>query len=83
MTPLNAKGLLKALQENLAKYEEKFGEIRMPADAGFEAQDRGIGFQHEARLGHVSALPAPAAIGSWPPFLPSPRSVLYSDRSGT
>jgi hypothetical protein len=46
MTPLNAKLLLKALQENLAKYEEKFGEIRMPADAGFEAQDRGIGFRH-------------------------------------
>ena len=46
MTPLNAKLLLKALQDNLAKYEEKFGEIRMPADAGFEAQERGIGFRH-------------------------------------
>lgn len=46
MTPLNAKLLLKALQDNLAKYEEKFGEVRLPAEAGFEAQDRTIGFRH-------------------------------------
>ncbi len=46
MTPLNAKLLLKALQDNLAKYEEKFGEIRLPAEAGFAAQERMIGFKH-------------------------------------
>lgn len=46
LTPLNAKLLLKALQDNLVKYEEKFGEVRLPSDAGFEAPDRGIGFKH-------------------------------------
>jgi hypothetical protein len=46
MTPLNAKLLLKALQDNLAKYEEKFGEVRLPAEAGFEAQERALGFRH-------------------------------------
>ncbi len=37
MTPLNAKLLLIALQDNLSKYEAKYGEIRIPSDAGFEA----------------------------------------------
>ncbi len=46
MTPLNAKLLLKALQENLAKYEEKFGEIRLPPEAGFDTHDRALGFRH-------------------------------------
>lgn len=46
MTPLNAKLLLKALQDNLAKYEEKFGEIRLPAEVGFEAQEKTMGFRH-------------------------------------
>ncbi len=46
LTPLNAKLLLKALQDNLAKYEEKFGEVRMPSDMGFEAAERSIGFKH-------------------------------------
>jgi hypothetical protein len=46
LTPLNAKLLLKALQDNLARYEEKFGEVRLPVEAGFEAQDRSIGFKH-------------------------------------
>ncbi len=46
LTPLNAKLLLKALQDNLTKYEEKFGEVRLPSDAGFEAPDRAIGFKH-------------------------------------
>ena len=46
MTPLNAKLLLKALQENIGKYEEKFGEVRMPSDTGFQAPDRSIGFKH-------------------------------------
>jgi len=46
LTPLNAKLLLKALQDNLAKYEEQFGEIRLPSEAGFEAQERSLGFKH-------------------------------------
>lgn len=37
MTPLNAKLLLQALRENLAHYEERFGEINLPADMGFQA----------------------------------------------
>jgi len=32
LTPLNAKLLLRALQENLAKYEARFGEIVIPGD---------------------------------------------------
>ncbi len=46
LTPLNAKLLLKALQDNLAKYEEKFGEVRLPSEMGFEGMDRSIGFKH-------------------------------------
>ena len=30
MTPLNAKLFLRALQDNLAKYESRYGEIDMP-----------------------------------------------------
>ena len=32
MTPLNAKLTLRALQENLAKYEATFGEIAIPGE---------------------------------------------------
>ena len=46
MTPLNTKLLLRALQDNLAKYEERFGEVRVPSEVGFEASDRSIGFKH-------------------------------------
>ena len=46
MTPLNAKLLLRALQDNLSKYEERFGEVRVPNDAGFDAPERSIGFKH-------------------------------------
>lgn len=46
MTPLNAKLLLRALQDNLAKYEERFGEVRVPSESGFEAPDRTLGFKH-------------------------------------
>jgi hypothetical protein len=46
MTPLNAKLLLKALQENIGKFEDKFGEVRMPSDTSFQAPDRSIGFKH-------------------------------------
>jgi len=30
LTPANAKMLLKALEENIARYEEQFGEIPLP-----------------------------------------------------
>ncbi len=39
MTPLNAKLLLKALQDNLAKYEAKYGEIPTPGDSGGLARE--------------------------------------------
>ena len=42
MTPMNAKLLLRALSENLAAFEGKFGEIRTP-EQGFH-EDRPIGF---------------------------------------
>lgn len=32
LTPLNAKLLLRALQENLGKYEARFGEIVIPGE---------------------------------------------------
>ena len=31
MTPMHAKMMLKALAENLQKYEAQFGEIKLPA----------------------------------------------------
>jgi hypothetical protein len=37
-TPLHAKLLLRALSENLAKYEEQFGEIKLPAEGDALAQ---------------------------------------------
>jgi hypothetical protein len=46
MTPLNAKLLLRALQENLANFEERFGEVRLPVDTGFGSPDRTLGFKH-------------------------------------
>ncbi len=42
MTPLNAKMLLRALGENLGRYEEKYGEIKLPQ----EEEERPIGFRH-------------------------------------
>ncbi len=42
MTPLNAKTLLRALQENLGRYEERYGEIKLPQ----EEEERPIGFRH-------------------------------------
>ena len=32
-TPLHAKLLLRALNDNLEKYEEQFGEVKLPSDA--------------------------------------------------
>lgn len=45
MTPMNAKLLHHALGENLAKFEEQFGEIKTP-ERGFE-QQRAIGFKKQ------------------------------------
>ena len=43
MTPMHAKLLHRALGENLAKFEEKFGEIKTP-DQGFEPPVERMGF---------------------------------------
>ncbi len=43
LTPMNAKLLHRALGDNLAKYEEKFGEIHTP-DRGFEPPAERMGF---------------------------------------
>jgi hypothetical protein len=37
-TPMHAKLLLRALNENLQKYEEQFGEIKLPAGGDALAQ---------------------------------------------
>jgi hypothetical protein len=37
-TPLHAKLLLRALSDNLEKYEEQFGEIKLPAEGDALAQ---------------------------------------------
>lgn len=42
MTPQHAKGLLKALQENIGRYEKQFGEIKLH---GSPLGERPIGFQ--------------------------------------
>lgn len=43
MTPMNAKLVHKALGENLAKFEEKYGEVKLP-DQGFEPHVERMGF---------------------------------------
>ena len=43
MTPMNAKLLLRALQTNLGRYEEQFGEIKTPDQP---PEDRSLGFAH-------------------------------------
>lgn len=40
MTPQNAKSVLKTLEDNLKKYEEKFGEIKIQG----EVDQKNIGF---------------------------------------
>jgi hypothetical protein len=40
MTPQNAKSLLKTLDDNLKKYEEKFGEIKLQG----MSEEKNIGF---------------------------------------
>jgi hypothetical protein len=39
VTPLNAKLLLRALQENLAKYEASFGEVMLPGQGSDLARE--------------------------------------------
>ena len=34
MAPQNAKALLKALENNISRYEQQYGEIKIPGDAG-------------------------------------------------
>jgi len=41
MTPQHAKSLIKALEDNLEKYEKQFGEIKLHSDQ----QSAGIGFK--------------------------------------
>ena len=43
MTPTNAKALHKALEDNLAKYEKRFGEIKI-APEELAAHERPLGF---------------------------------------
>lgn len=43
MTPINAKLLLRALTENLSKFEAQYGEIKTP-EHGF-LDDRRLGFK--------------------------------------
>jgi len=44
MTPANAQSLQRALADNLAKYEAKFGAL--PTRDKDSDQERGIGFRH-------------------------------------
>jgi hypothetical protein len=44
MTPMNAKLLLRALGENLDKFEDQYGEIQTP-EQGFGPEDRPVGFR--------------------------------------
>ncbi len=43
MAPMNAKALLKALTENIKKYEDKFGEIKLHVDPNQSSKN--IGFE--------------------------------------
>lgn len=42
LTPLHAKGLLKALEENIKKFEDRFGEIKT---TGSKHESKNFGFQ--------------------------------------
>jgi len=45
MTPQHAKSLLRALQENIKKYEEQYSEIKVITQPGGNIKQ--FGFQHE------------------------------------
>jgi len=44
MTPMNAKLLLRALNENLEKFEDQFGEIRLTDQSNSFGEGRPLGF---------------------------------------
>ncbi len=46
MTPMNAKLLKQALEDNLKKFEKQFGEIKTP-ESGFGQPQRSMGFNVE------------------------------------
>jgi len=46
LTPQHAKGLLKALEDNIKKFEDRFGEIKTTAD---KSGARNFGFQTEGK----------------------------------
>ena len=50
VTPMHAKLLHRALGENLAKFEDKYGEIKTPQE-GFQ-EERPIGFHRESLRGN-------------------------------
>ena len=43
MAPMNAKALLKALTENIKRFEDKFGEIKLHTDPNQPSKN--IGFE--------------------------------------
>ena len=40
LTPIHAKALLKALEDNIGKYEKAFGEIKLPEQPKEEGEER-------------------------------------------
>ena len=48
LAPEHAKRLLQALQENIYRYEQEFGNIRIPNQAASTANPFGIGHKGEA-----------------------------------
>ncbi len=55
MSPLSAKLVLRALTENLGKYEAQFGEIRIPEGATLAGQLFGRPIGHEPESGSPPA----------------------------
>ena len=47
MTPMNAKLLLRALDENLGKFEGQYGEIHLTDQGHSFGEGRPLGFRHE------------------------------------
>lgn len=48
MTPQHAKSFLRALEDNVQKYEKQFGEIKVHSDSLQQQSDKTIGFKPEA-----------------------------------
>ena len=51
MAPMNAKAMLKALTENIKKFEDKFGEIKLHTDPNQPAKN--IGFESSTTRNEV------------------------------